>query len=84
MQQKGNVRKWVFFLLIPAQDIDITACASGRGQIIFGDSRGTLYLLERSMQLTEFTAYEEKVTHLYQLKQHNILVSVGVSVEAPE
>ncbi|XP_072041834.1 vacuolar protein sorting-associated protein 11 homolog [Amphiura filiformis] len=59
------------------QDIDITTCASGRGQIIFGDTRGILYFLDRSMQLTDFKAYEERVTHLHQLKQHNILVSIG-------
>lgn len=33
--------------------------------------------MSRSLQLTGFQAYKLRVTHLYQLKQHNILASVG-------
>lgn len=38
---------------------------------------GMIWLLTRSLQLTSFQAYKLRVTHLYQLKQHSILVSVG-------
>lgn len=38
---------------------------------------GNIWLLMRSLQLTSFQAYKLRVTHLYQLKQHSILVSVG-------
>lgn len=38
---------------------------------------GNVWLLTRSLQLTPFQAYKLRVTHLYQLKQHSILVSVG-------
>lgn len=38
---------------------------------------GKVWLLTRSLQLTPFQAYKLRVTHLYQLKQHSILVSVG-------
>ena len=38
---------------------------------------GRIWLLTRSLQLTSFQAYKLRVTHLYQLKQHSILVSVG-------
>ena len=38
---------------------------------------GKIWLLTRSLQLTSFQAYKLRVTHLYQLKQHSILVSVG-------
>lgn len=38
---------------------------------------GKIWLLSRSLQLTSFQAYKLRVTHLYQLKQHSILVSVG-------
>lgn len=38
---------------------------------------GKIWLLTRSLQLTFFQAYKLRVTHLYQLKQHSILVSVG-------
>lgn len=38
---------------------------------------GKIWLLTRSLQLTFFQAYKLRVTHLFQLKQHSILVSVG-------
>uniref|UniRef100_A0A3Q2QIU7 Vacuolar protein sorting-associated protein 11 homolog n=1 Tax=Fundulus heteroclitus TaxID=8078 RepID=A0A3Q2QIU7_FUNHE len=38
---------------------------------------GQIWLLTRSLQLTSFQAYKLRVTHLFQLKQHSILVSVG-------
>lgn len=38
---------------------------------------GQVWFLSRSLQLTGFQAYKLRVTHLYQLKQHNILASVG-------
>lgn len=58
----------------------MSASASGRGQLIIGDAEGTLYFINRHLELTSFKAYELNVSHLYQLKQHNILVSVGVSL----
>ncbi|MGH0129778.1 UNVERIFIED_CONTAM: hypothetical protein FKN15_059462 [Acipenser sinensis] len=38
---------------------------------------GQIWFLTRSMQPTPFQAYKLRVTHLFQLKQHSILVSVG-------
>lgn len=38
---------------------------------------GKIWLLNRSLQLSFFQAYKLRVTHLFQLKQHSILVSVG-------
>lgn len=38
---------------------------------------GKIWLLTRSLQMTFFQAYKLRVTHLFQLKQHSILVSVG-------
>uniref|UniRef100_A0A3B4Z4R9 Vacuolar protein sorting-associated protein 11 homolog n=1 Tax=Stegastes partitus TaxID=144197 RepID=A0A3B4Z4R9_9TELE len=57
----------------------ISACDSGRGHIVLGDilSWSQIWLLTRSLQLAAFQAYKLRVTHLYQLKQHSILVSVG-------
>ncbi|XP_008278304.1 vacuolar protein sorting-associated protein 11 homolog [Stegastes partitus] len=55
----------------------ISACDSGRGHIVLGDMDGRIWLLTRSLQLAAFQAYKLRVTHLYQLKQHSILVSVG-------
>ncbi|XP_028664283.1 vacuolar protein sorting-associated protein 11 homolog [Erpetoichthys calabaricus] len=55
----------------------ISASDSGRGHIVFGDMSGQIWFLTRSSQLSNFQAYKLRVTHLYQLKQHSILVSVG-------
>ncbi|XP_037697615.1 vacuolar protein sorting-associated protein 11 homolog isoform X2 [Choloepus didactylus] len=66
-----------FFSLPPG----ITVCDSGRGSLVFGDMEGQIWFLPRSLQLTSFQAYKLRVTHLYQLKQHNILASVGEDEE---
>ena len=63
------------------KDIDISACSSGRGQMIFGDYEGNLYFLNRNLELTSFKAYEIRVSHLFQMKQHNILISIGEDEE---
>nr|XP_043898783.1 vacuolar protein sorting-associated protein 11 homolog [Solea senegalensis] len=81
-------RKFVFFDKDTAKDpVDngknfvlpngISACDSGRGHIVLGDMDGKIWLMTRSLQLTFFQAYKLRVTHLYQLKQHSILVTVG-------
>ncbi|NP_001120879.1 vacuolar protein sorting-associated protein 11 homolog [Xenopus tropicalis] len=59
----------------------LTVCDSGRGSLLFGDMTGNIWFLPRSLQLTSFQAYKLRVTHLHQLKQHNILVSVGEDEE---
>ncbi|XP_046759735.1 vacuolar protein sorting-associated protein 11 homolog isoform X3 [Gallus gallus] len=59
----------------------ITVCDSGRGSLVFGDMEGRIWFLPRSLQLSGFQAYKLRVTHLYQLKQHSILVSVGEDEE---
>lgn len=59
------------------KDIDITASASGRGQVTLGDSEGNLYFLDRNLELDGFKAFELRVTHIYQLKQHNIIFTIG-------
>jgi hypothetical protein len=56
----------------------IAAATSGRGQIILGESEGFVHVLDRGMQVSSFRAYAFQISHLLQLKQHNILVSVGV------
>ncbi|XP_074656340.1 vacuolar protein sorting-associated protein 11 homolog [Tubulanus polymorphus] len=59
------------------REVIVTACASGRGQILIADCEGKLYFINRQLQVTSFAAYAIRVTHLFQLKQHNILVTVG-------
>ncbi|XP_022806826.1 vacuolar protein sorting-associated protein 11 homolog [Stylophora pistillata] len=59
------------------KDINITACTSGRGQLVIGDSAGFIHFLGRDLTITSFQAYEMRVSHFYQLKQQNILFTVG-------
>ncbi|XP_062869801.1 vacuolar protein sorting-associated protein 11 homolog [Trichomycterus rosablanca] len=63
--------------------VGISACDSGRGHIVLGDMEGQIWFLTRSLQLSSFQAYKHQVTHLYQLKQHSILVSVGEDEHGP-
>ncbi|KAH0623394.1 hypothetical protein JD844_031667 [Phrynosoma platyrhinos] len=59
----------------------ITVCDSGRGSLVFGDMEGQIWFLPRSLELSSFQAYKLRVTHLFQLKQHSILASVGEDEE---
>ncbi|KAL7981664.1 hypothetical protein Chor_005752 [Crotalus horridus] len=74
----------------------IVVCDSGRGSLVFGDIlpwlcsagrcrgahwEGQIWFLPRSLDLSSFQAYKLRVTHLFQLKQHSILVSVGEEEE---
>ena len=63
------------------QDVNISACVSGRGQLIVGDHEGYVYLVNKQLSLNMFKAYEIRVSHLHQMKQHNLLVSIGVCHE---
>uniref|UniRef100_A0A4W3J9W8 Vacuolar protein sorting-associated protein 11 homolog n=1 Tax=Callorhinchus milii TaxID=7868 RepID=A0A4W3J9W8_CALMI len=60
-------------------DSAISVCASGRGSLVLGDILhiGNIWFLTRTLLVNSFQAYKLRVTHLYQLKQHSILVSVG-------
>ncbi|RUS74031.1 hypothetical protein EGW08_018205 [Elysia chlorotica] len=71
---KNPATDQVFDLL---KDVNVSACTSGRGQLVVGDFEGNLYFINRQMELTTFRAYEIRVTHLTQLKQHNLLISIG-------
>ncbi|XP_062520596.1 vacuolar protein sorting-associated protein 11 homolog [Corticium candelabrum] len=59
------------------KEINITVSSSGRGHMVFGDADGFIHFLHRNLQLTNFRAYQCRVSHLIQLKQHNMLISVG-------
>ena len=43
------------------------------------DSDGLVYLLHRDLSVTSYRAYQCRVSHLVQLKQQNVIVSIGVS-----
>lgn len=56
--------------------------ATGRGHIVLADSKGNVYIVDRSFKTQMFIAYDGgRVTHLKQLKQKNILVTVGVRIK---
>ncbi|XP_065653424.1 vacuolar protein sorting-associated protein 11 homolog [Hydra vulgaris] len=57
--------------------ITITSASSGSGKLLVGDSQGYLHLLNRDLQLTSFQINKIKVSHLFQLKQNEVLVSIG-------
>ncbi|KAI7892158.1 uncharacterized protein EV154DRAFT_543373 [Mucor mucedo] len=60
------------------QKTDISVFATGRGHIVLADSKGNVYIVDRSFKTQMFIAYDGgRVTHLKQLKQKNILVTVG-------
>ena len=61
------------------QPFKIWASAYGRGQLIFGDAEGFIITVNQKLESFPFRAYMLRVTHLYMMKQQNILVSVGVS-----
>jgi len=51
---------------------------SGRGNIILADSAGYVHIVDRSFNVQSFIAYEGgRVTHMKQIKQKNILLTVG-------
>ncbi|XP_048417987.1 vacuolar protein sorting-associated protein 11 homolog isoform X2 [Stegostoma tigrinum] len=58
-------------------DSAISVCTSGRGSLVLGDIEGNIWFVSRTLQSSSFQAYKLRVTHIYQLKQHSILVSVG-------
>ena len=62
------------------QDIDISVATSGHGLIIVGDFEGSIYFIDRKLNVENLQAYEIAVSHLFQLRQHNLLVSIGVCI----
>ena len=61
------------------QGTDVSVCESGRGQLVVGDYEGNMFFVNRQLQVTSFKAYEIRVSHLFQMKHQNILLSIGVS-----
>jgi hypothetical protein len=57
--------------------LEITCSSSGRGNLIFGDANGFLNMVDRDFKVYSFPAYRGAVSHVEQLKQSNILVTVG-------
>lgn len=65
-------------------DGEIQCSSSGRGRVVLGSGNGTVSLLDRSLQLQySFPAHSSSVLFLQQLKQRNILVTVGEDEQIP-
>ena len=43
------------------------------------DGVGQLHVINGQLEIASFQAYDNRVSLMYQLKQHNVLVTVGVS-----
>lgn len=71
----------IFYFFCFRLGVNITTSACGRGQILFGDDQGRLHSLNRELLFTTFQVHELFVSHLFQLKQHSILVTVGQDEE---
>lgn len=67
------------YLVCPLQELDVTCSSAGRGQIVIGDQGGTVFVLDKQLNISGFRAYTESVTHLHQLRQHNLLFTIGVT-----
>ncbi|KAI9033781.1 hypothetical protein CLU79DRAFT_725381 [Phycomyces nitens] len=60
------------------QSQDITVFAAGRGHVAYADSSGSVFITDRHFKAQSFLAYEGgRVTHIKQLKQKNVLVTIG-------
>lgn len=50
--------------------------------MVVADRSGLVHIIEKGLQVESFLAYDSgRVTHIKQLRQRNILVTVGVSIE---
>ncbi|XP_065898178.1 vacuolar protein sorting-associated protein 11 homolog [Dysidea avara] len=63
------------------KDLDVTCAVSGRGQVVLGDGTGQLHIVNGQLDVASFQAYASRVSLMYQLKQHNVLVTVGEDEE---
>jgi len=60
------------------QSLVINCVVAGRGKIILGDSLGCLNIIDRDfVNIVSFSAYSRVLTHSYQLKNSNFLITVG-------
>jgi tetratricopeptide (TPR) repeat protein len=61
----------------------VVCSTSGRGQIVLGAEDAMLHVLDRGLKLNySFQAHSERVLHIQQLKQRQVLISLGED-EAP-
>ncbi|KAG0332221.1 hypothetical protein BG000_010237 [Podila horticola] len=60
------------------KSIEANVATSGRGHMVVADRSGLVHIIDKGLQVESFLAYDSgRVTHLKQLRQRNILVTVG-------
>ncbi|KAG0353979.1 hypothetical protein BG005_006814 [Podila minutissima] len=60
------------------KSIESNVATSGRGHMVVADRSGLVHIIEKGLQVESFLAYDSgRVTHIKQLRQRNILVTVG-------
>ncbi|KAG0044794.1 hypothetical protein BGZ83_009928 [Gryganskiella cystojenkinii] len=65
------------------QSIESNVATSGRGHMVVADRSGLVHIIDKNLQVESFLAYESgRITHMKQLKQRNILVTVGEEDDA--
>lgn len=64
------------------QQLSVTCCTSGRGNLIIGDASGCIYLVPRDFEAKAFQAYNRTTRLLQQLKNVNAVVSLGADDDA--
>lgn len=57
--------------------LEIVCSASGHGTLMCGDAEGYINVVDREFKVTSFRAFTRTVTAMCQLRQRNLLVSVG-------
>ncbi|GJJ78227.1 vacuolar protein sorting-associated protein 11 [Entomortierella parvispora] len=60
------------------QSIESNVATSGRGHMVVADRSGVVHIIDKNLKVESFLAYESgRITHMKQLRQRNILVTVG-------
>ncbi|XP_076642334.1 vacuolar protein sorting 11 [Halictus rubicundus] len=59
------------------RDGQVTAATSGNGNLVFGDNRGNVHLVNRTFDVTTFRAYEITLTLAQQVQHSTFLFTIG-------
>ncbi|KAG0374879.1 hypothetical protein BGX24_009819 [Mortierella sp. AD032] len=60
------------------KSIESNVATSGRGHMVVADRSGLVHIIDKALRVESFLAYDSgRVTHMKQLRQRNILVTVG-------
>jgi hypothetical protein len=67
----------VFNSLLKRPNCGVTCFTCGRGQMVLGDSQGSLHVLTSFSEALSVPAYLARVSLAYQMRQRNVIVTVG-------